>query len=198
MVNLILVQDIRLGGKEFYFLGPSDHGGGRLISGKIVVFQQVVVIKTSNGRLPSRNKDVPGTRYVQLILHTQSVLLLGVNTPFSRTVNSVPHFERGSSRDRRCHSKRPWSAVGWWRKYQHNLHRRAPFHHHRRPAPSTVDASVKLSPSWHHHFHHHHHHLKKIGQNTVRNHLDCCDYIVCCIMLLDINVQVFVVIRLSM
>ena len=78
-------------------------------------------------------------------------------TSFSRTVNSVPHFERGFSRDRRCRSKRPWSAVGWWRKYQHNLHHRAPFHHHRRPTPSTDDASVTLSPSWHH-FHQRHHH----------------------------------------
>ena len=47
VVNLILVQDFRvgktrkrLGGKDLYFLGPSDHGVGRLISGKIVVFQQ--------------------------------------------------------------------------------------------------------------------------------------------------------------
>ena len=48
VVNLILVQDFRvgkmrkrLGGKELYFLGPSDHGVvGRLISGKIVVLQQ--------------------------------------------------------------------------------------------------------------------------------------------------------------
>ena len=47
--------------------------------------------------LPSRNKDVPGTRYVQLLLHTQSVLLLGVKASFLRTVNSVPNISNAAS-----------------------------------------------------------------------------------------------------
>ena len=53
----------------------------------------------------------------------------------------------GFSRDRRCRSQRPWSAVGWWRKCQRSLHRKAPFHRHRRPVPPTVETSVTSSSS---------------------------------------------------